>query len=370
MRQVPDSFDIVIHHGNCYDGITAAWVARKHSPDAELIPAQYGQDPPDVKGKVVLIVDFSYSREVLESMKADAAELLVLDHHDSAAKDLEGLDYAVFDMERSGAGLAWDFLHHPMDRPDVVNYVEDRDLWRFKLPGSRQHHAAMTSLPMGLESIDKMLAMSLEERIEIGTPVCAFTLLTASKFAERAARVTVDGDEFWYVNCSVEFVGETADALMAREPKLPVLCWSWGGKKGECYCSVRSAPDGVNVSLIAKKHGGGGHVHASGFRCKVPPHMWDDKPAPVLLPDRAQLSFIHSLAVSGAKGGIISPDFILSPEDREQKHKLVGPLLEGGWITITEDEGPMGEDVVYLTEQTLANAGILHEIVTGEPAPS
>lgn len=51
----PDPFDIIIAHGNCYDGMTAAWVAKKHSPNAEVVFAQHHEDPPVVKGKRVLI---------------------------------------------------------------------------------------------------------------------------------------------------------------------------------------------------------------------------------------------------------------------------------------------------------------------------
>ena len=33
--------------------------------------------------------------------------------------------------------------------------------------------------------------------------------------------------------------------------------------------SLRSSPDGVDVSLVAEMYGGGGHKHASGFRISI-----------------------------------------------------------------------------------------------------
>ncbi len=57
---------------------------------------------------------------------------------------------ALFDMERSGAGMAWDFVHADLGplraRPRLVDLVEDRDLWRFRHgDDSRFLHLALTS---------------------------------------------------------------------------------------------------------------------------------------------------------------------------------------------------------------------------------
>src|SRR5690606_35880403 len=55
--------------------------------------------------------------------------------------------YALIDQQRSGAGIAWDFFHPGVPRPALVNHVEDRDLWRFALPGTREIQAAVFSRP-------------------------------------------------------------------------------------------------------------------------------------------------------------------------------------------------------------------------------
>lgn len=44
------SKQLVIYHGLCYDGFTAAWVCRQAMSEAELIPASYGQGVVDVEG--------------------------------------------------------------------------------------------------------------------------------------------------------------------------------------------------------------------------------------------------------------------------------------------------------------------------------
>ena len=269
-----ENFDLIISHGNCYDGVTAAAVAKKHSPNAEVVFAQHGDTPPNVTGKRALIVDFSYNRGVLERLAEEAESLLLLDHHKKSQEDLEGLDYAIFDMKRSGAGLAWDFLFPGEKRPDLVNYVEDRDLFKFRLPYSREHHAGLSANPLELRHFMVLLEADIagdnltEGRIASGKMILAFTHLTAEKFADRAGVcLLINADvECACVNVPVEFVCETAEILYNRNPDRPVLCWSWDAQRGDIYCSLRSHDDGPDVCEIAKTYGGGGHKHAAGFR--------------------------------------------------------------------------------------------------------
>src|SRR5438132_3652139 len=81
-------FDLVIYHGSCRDGFTAAWVARLRYPGAQFHPGYFRKRPPQVSGREVLILDFSYPRSILRGMAAQAASLLLLDHHKSAEIDL------------------------------------------------------------------------------------------------------------------------------------------------------------------------------------------------------------------------------------------------------------------------------------------
>ena len=264
-----EPFDVVIYHGNCFDGFTAAWAARIHSPNAVFIAAQYGDKPPDVFAKRVLICDFSYPRAQLMRLKADASELLVLDHHKTAAEDLAGLDFAVFDMSRSGAGITWDTLHPDKPRPALIHHVEDRDLWRFELEGTAAFHAAMTSIPFDFGAWGDLAGRDPWWVIEEGRGILQFTKLVAKKFADRATIGILHGKtphRVWRVNVPVEFVSETAEALKEREPYLLILGWSWDGERGNYYCSLRSRDDGPDVSAIAREFGGGGHEHAAGFR--------------------------------------------------------------------------------------------------------
>jgi hypothetical protein len=316
------NFDIVIYHGNCYDGFTSAWVARFHSPDATFIPAQHGDPPPDVAGKRVLIVDFSYPRATLLAMHEAAADLLVLDHHKTAQADLDGLSFCVFDMDRSGAGLAWDTLRPRLPRPWLVNYIEDRDLWRFDLRGTKLVHAALSSLAMTFDNWDAIAEAPIDEVMAKGEAVLDFTLLVAEKLAARARRIMLVDVDVWAVNCPVEFVSEVGEVLKQREPHLPILGWSWDGERDNYYCSLRSRDDGPDVSAIAKQFGGGGHMHAAGFRTDVPPPIaskrqqaWDELYTWVQEDGSTDYTRprLHGRAVPDARGDTTVPDNDVAP---------------------------------------------------------
>ena len=140
--------DLIVYHRSCPDGFCAAFIAHKRYPEAKLLARDHGLEPPyaEVKGKDVLVVDFSWrTREQNIEMASCTRSFRILDHHKTAQETLQGLDFVTFDMNRSGAGLAWDYLfgkdsinalmdYQGLPRPWWVNYVEDRDLWRKQLP--------------------------------------------------------------------------------------------------------------------------------------------------------------------------------------------------------------------------------------------
>ena len=76
---------LCIYHANCIDGFAAAWIVRKYFHGiVDFHPGHYGEPPPDVAGRDVFIVDFSYKRPVLLQMIQAAESLTILDQHLSA----------------------------------------------------------------------------------------------------------------------------------------------------------------------------------------------------------------------------------------------------------------------------------------------
>lgn len=271
---------LCIYHGKCADGFTAAWAVREALGNIEFHPGIYQEPPPDVTGREVIIVDFSYKRPVLEQMIAQAKSLWVIDHHKTAAEDLAFLPKvsyydddlpkaaAFFDMERSGAGLAWDFFHAGKPRPAIVNYAEDRDLWRFNLPGSREVSAFIFSHDYTFENWTN-IATTLEE--ELGRAIDAGSAIERKHHKDVAElvdvckrRLKIGGVEVWAASLPYTLTSDAGHLMAKGEPF--AACY-WDTPEGRVF-SLRSTDEGADVSAIAKQYGGGGHRNASGF--KVP----------------------------------------------------------------------------------------------------
>jgi oligoribonuclease NrnB/cAMP/cGMP phosphodiesterase (DHH superfamily) len=182
---------LCIYHGNCDDGFAAAWIVRQRlGNEVEFFPGIYQAEPPDVTGRDVLLVDFSYKRPVLERMAAKAHSILILDHHKTAQEDLSGFltppsweawlygqlststrVTALFDMQRSGAGMAADYFEIDRGvRPDFVDYIQDGDLWRKSLPGGDEFTIALRSYPQEFVVWDE-LARDPEKLIDEGKAI-------------------------------------------------------------------------------------------------------------------------------------------------------------------------------------------------------
>lgn len=261
---------LIIYHGDCYDGFSAAWVAKRAMPDAELYPARYGDLPPEVSGyDRVFILDFSYPRAMMINM-ATWTRLKVLDHHKTAQADCEGLDFCEFDMERSGCAMTWRFFYPNEATPDWLLRVEDRDLWRFKYDDTRFCHAFIASLPMTLASWDELAAMRHSEIASSGTAISRYIDTYLRKAAQEARVVTLSLGDGWQwrpivLNIPYQNASEAADVLLDLRPDADFSIGYFQRADGRWQYSLRSRGNGPDVSEIAKVWGGGGHEHAAGF---------------------------------------------------------------------------------------------------------
>jgi uncharacterized protein len=260
----------IIYHHNCIDGFTAAWCAwRKYGDEAEYIPAQYNEAAPDVTGADVIIVDFSYSRATLLAMKESARSLVVLDHHKTAEEDLRGLDFCVFDMSRSGAGIAWDQLHGTK-RPKLVDYVEDRDLWRWQLPHSKAINAWIGSWDFdfhGWSGIAHDLEVASDATRATGDAILRKDHRYVQSMCKEARLVEFAGHVVPVVNApyinTSELVGSLAEHPQG-EGTVPFAVGWFQRHDGKYQYSLRSRGD-FDVAKLAESFGGGGHRNAAGF---------------------------------------------------------------------------------------------------------
>lgn len=282
--------DIIYSHGHCPDGFVAALIAKRRYPEAEVIFLDHGADHTENLKKAekrdVLMLDFSLrTREENDALAASTRSFQILDHHKTAEAVLKDAPYAIFDMKRSGAGLAWDYLFGKdrkwettrdcewvYERLWYVNYVEDRDLWNWKLPNSREICAYLGTLPFVFSEWDNLDHLHTSTILNLGQGALAH-IQHYVREAVKQAKVSVVPStsnfpiQDWgrsiavlnvpYLNCS-EVGNELANSYDIS------LTWFERGD-GITQFSLRSVGD-YDISAFAKAFGGGGHRNAAGFQ--------------------------------------------------------------------------------------------------------
>lgn len=288
---------IILYHADCWDGYLSAWHAanalRKGGiravdvPFAEIVrlPVQHSDPVPKTDPDATLVIlDFSFDREtMLELMRRHNGRFLLIDHHQAAIEKLEGLfeefsdrfftqhePVIVLDKSRSAAALTWDFFHRGETAPSTLTlFVEDRDLWNWSLPNSREVNARMRTEPLNDETM-KFLSNSFDQegsgilaRYEReGALILRMQEAAVLKAAEKAGRAMVDGWSVPFLNTTT-LVSEIGEELAKSAPfSLTYFIRA----DGRAVFSLRSRKKGgVNVKEIAVAHGGGGHDNAAGF---------------------------------------------------------------------------------------------------------
>lgn len=287
---------LCIYHGNCADGFTSAWVVRRALRDVDFHAGVYQDAPPDVTGRIVIMADFSYKRDVLLEMARKSRAVLVLDHHKSAVEDLvedkcyiidmtryigrldwqrflenvalDGIEggpriYTVFNQNKSGAGVAWDFFFPDEDRPALLNRIEDRDLWRFQYEDTREVQAAVFSYPYEFDTWDMLFKADLTVLRNEGRAIERKHFKDIAELCGVVTRrMNIGGHNVPVANLPYVFTSDAGHRLAHGEPF--AACY-WDTPDGRVF-SLRSTDEGLDVSAIAKQYGGGGHRNASGFR--------------------------------------------------------------------------------------------------------
>lgn len=290
---------VCLYHADCLDGMGAAWAVYRKYPQATFIPVDYGDPLPEaVNDARVLVVDFCYDLDTMIELAARCRTLTLLDHHTSSeetAKIMQDLHkvmsiYApvivVHDRQRSGALIAWQFLHPLALVPRILELISDRDLWLFRFPETRQVMQALDSYPMDLECWDKLFAydpkdatthldviMQLETE---GGPVVRQTRRLAERLIQQTMRVVelteemaVPGADLPFrmmapmVNVPRPLASETLSRL---NEEYPCVLGYYDSDTHRVF-SVRSAQYSLlTARSLAECFGGGGHEHAAGFR--------------------------------------------------------------------------------------------------------
>ena len=304
--------DICVYHGGCDDGFGAALaVHSRWGDDVVYVPGAYGgfEWPRDLQEKRILFVDFSLKQAQMRELVNGGLvgqlphSVVVLDHHKTAEAELfpwsiggkagpscdlrgkstgrsalgridellalnqmENVEpvVAFFDMHKSGARMAWEFCNPNYDVPRLIEYVEDRDLWRFAMSETKAVSAALRTYPHDFDLWHGFMA-DTSRLVSEGGVVLRGHEKNVETFIRNRYWDEIGGIRVPVVNVPYHYASDCADAMLNAEPDAP-FCASWFKRSdGKVQFSLRSRDDRMDVSEIAKKFGGGGHRNAAGF---------------------------------------------------------------------------------------------------------
>lgn len=300
----------VVYHKNCTDGTAAAWVADRFlreycaAKNSEycLVAADYDSHPVAPVGHTIILLDFSYDLETTRNlMKLN--KVIVVDHHASALKKLQPIIDENLAVNRdwtdgyfeditsevpnwrvstgnSGAVLAWQYFYGNAPVPELLRYVEDRDLWRKKLDHTeavswslktienihdfemlyrRSVSDGMSSIIRDGDSIYRFVGSQVRQ-IANNSQTAYIDLVDNQALSEKAQAFVL---EVPIVNANYVLSSDICEHLMDIT-RSPVAISYFVQADGSIKCSIRS--DGCELARpIAEMFGGGGHPDAAGF---------------------------------------------------------------------------------------------------------
>jgi len=258
---------LCIYHSNCSDGFGSATTVglALGFNNVDFHQGVYNQLPPDVTGRDVVLVDFSYKRDVIISLAEQAKSILILDHHKTAEAELTNMPSNVsanFDMSKSGAVMAWEYYFPSQPPPPLLLSIQDRDLWEFKLEGTREVLACLSSHPYDFDVWTRLLYTNVDELRAEGESINRKILKDVTELIEASAYTsTIAGYDVPVLNAPYFMASEAGNILCKGRPFSASYSDSHAGRT----FSLRSDENGIDVSAIATLFGGGGHKHSAGF---------------------------------------------------------------------------------------------------------
>jgi hypothetical protein len=294
----------VIYHSADFDGIFCREIARKFLPDAELIGWNYGEPLIAMPAEgMVCILDLSPECLAVTG-PVDVPfwdRIIWIDHHKSA---IEKWSTAIPGYRIDGVAacrLTWqwfekechdyplnagpdncqlptkqEFVDRKVVEPDAVRLAGEYDIWDKRDPDAElfQHGLRSCDLsgywPNLLRDDEETVAMLLErgEGIQYVRTKENESVITRLGF-------TLQWEGLTFLACNHATFNSHLFTAGLKPEHDACFGFKWNGKTSQWDVSLYHAPgkEHHDLSLLAAKHGGGGHRGACGFRAKSLPFL-------------------------------------------------------------------------------------------------
>jgi len=275
------------YHGSDLDGYCSGAIVKYFRPICELYPIDYGQNFPweEIEdGEEVYMVDFSL--QPFEDMKRlnDLCKLIWIDHHKSAIEACEEEKYtSIHGIRRIGIGacaLVWEYFTIA-ETPYAVKLLAEYDVWNHSNPdtlpfqyGCRLYNTNPSSeegMKFWREFFNSEDNINVKALVAEGKICLRYEEQINRKYCERYVFETeLEGLKAIAVNKGISNSKLFKGFYDPRKHDIMITFCYLGDK---WTVSLYSDKKGIDVSIIARKYGGGGHKGAAGFQCKELPFI-------------------------------------------------------------------------------------------------
>jgi bifunctional oligoribonuclease and PAP phosphatase NrnA len=252
------------------------------SPDDLPLPREYRffslegliqQPPPDIAERTVVFLDCGNIDRNSASVLRDGAHLLNIDHHHDNTR-FGTLNLVVPDASCT-AQIVWELMHGlgvgptpPVAEALYVALITDTGRFMYENTGPRAHLMAAELIDAGVDV--PLVYRRLYEDVPPGKlALLGLALGQIQRFdSGELTLVALSAEDFDRTESDESDSEGIIDQLRALEgTKVAVLVreLSSGERKGQHKVSLRATDDDVDVSIIARAQGGGGHRRAAGF---------------------------------------------------------------------------------------------------------
>ena len=305
-------YDIVIYHDHCSDGLACKWIILPFcKPKTKFIGVCTGMiekiDINDFKDKTVIFADLIPTFKQFNILKQICSFLTIIDHHlgslsvfDKYTKNninnninntikVISHKYSIrIDTKLSACQMAWDYFNINIPRPWTIDYIGDRDLYRFELENSKEINIAMYKMNLiNIEGLNKMInykKINMDNLIKKGKEylkeehdICEKAIINAQHLLLRVVNKTYN---VWSVNTEPHMrssVGNYLCSVPFKNNQYPdfVIVWRKNNEATEYWISLRGIGK-VNLDIVANKLEENGHGHFDAAGCTLTNDEYDD----------------------------------------------------------------------------------------------
>lgn len=252
------------------DSFAAAWCVWKRYPNAQFVTQVNESLPSVIQDRRVYLLGATMNVPALIGLATYASSITVIDCKDSFEREfrnnrqqLPNNLFVVFDRERSIAGLAWDFFSFNQARSTIINYIEDRYLWKFQYPETRPVTTALMAYPLNFEVWEGLMFHTDVGDLVAEGDVLLRRLIRDVEHVIRTTRrrMVIGGYDVPVVNVTPTMAVEAGVQLAKGEP---FAVGYWDTPQGRVFDLV-SVGDGLDVSEVVMPFGGYGSRHEAAF---------------------------------------------------------------------------------------------------------